>query len=320
MKKTERIYLFVRGIQTWFPAHKRKLPWRDLQVADRDQRAYLVLVSEIMLQQTQVPRVIVLYKNFIQKFPDLKALSKASNAEILIAWRGLGYNSRALRLRDAARIILEEFQGHVPDSMEDLRSISGIGEYTASAVRNFAFGIPTPCLDTNIRRILQRFFYGMERENGEKNVSDAALVRLSGEVLLHALEQGFTCADWYAALMDFGSLVCTKNAPKWEKFNTDLKTSCLTYGKQKIRTKNVNKKKEPGREMAGKYVPNRIFRGRIIEVLRHTRTGCSFDDIGREIAIDWSLGDHQKWLQLLLQKLEKDQMITVKKTKYFLLQ
>lgn len=276
-----------------------------------------MLISEVMLQQTQVPRVIILYKKFIQKYPDLKALSEATNAEILIAWRGLGYNSRALRLRDAARIMMEEYEGVIPDGIEELLSISGIGAYTASAVRNFAFGIPTPCVDTNIRRILQRFFYGMESKDSKKNASEDTILRLSGEMLMSALEVGFSCADWYAALMDFGSLVCTKNAPKWESFNDDLRAACKGYGTQIKRTKNVNKK-EKGRTIAGKHIPNRIFRGRAIEALRDAKNGLSFDEIGRTIAIDWTMGDHEKWLIALLEKLENNQMIQHKRQKYLL--
>jgi A/G-specific adenine glycosylase len=317
MKRGERASLFVRGIGDWFPRHKRALPWRDLSEKDRDHRAYLVLVSEVMLQQTQVPRVVILYKNFIQKFPQMEDLSKASNADILTAWRGLGYNSRALRLRDAVRDILTHHAGRFPDTMEELTAIKGIGEYTASAVRNFAFGIPTPCLDTNIRRILHRFFVGPENPDGTWKRDDVFLLGLSGEIMIHALNAGFSCADWYAALMDFGSLVCTKNAPKWHLFNQDLKLSCMAYGRDIKRTKKLIKN-EPGREMAGRFVPNRIFRGRIVDQLRDAKEGLTLDQIGRAIAIDWNKSDHEAWLLQLLSKLTRENIVSAHGAKFSL--
>jgi A/G-specific adenine glycosylase len=314
-----------------------------LTINDPDQRAYLVLVSEIMLQQTQVPRVVVKYKEFVQRFPNLEALSKATNADILIAWRGMGYNSRALRLRDAARSILlrgsdteahssqlTAHNSHVqlfPTSMSELQSIPGIGHYTAAAIRNFAFNIPTPCLDTNIRRILHRFFVGPEKADGTWRKDDRYLLGLAGTVLKVALQQtnGFQgnrrqsldslvsldsldSSAWHAALMDFGSLVMTKNRPKWELLSPDLRSICKAYGKEIKRTKKLNKT-EPGREIAGRHVPRRITRGKVIDVLREHRTGLTIEDIGPHVAIDWSMGDHRAWLLDILQSLERDGLI-----------
>lgn len=329
MKESDRIHIFCDELWQWFAAHKRTLPWRDLKIADQNQKAYLVLISEIMLQQTQVSRVIILYKNFIHQFPHLKALSQASNKEILIAWRGLGYNSRALRLRDAAKTIVEKFDGQFPSSMEDLLSIKGIGHYTAGAIRNFAFGIPTPCLDTNIRRILHRFFIGPEKTDGTWKVNDRELLKLDEKILNVAmmpspptpLPRGEgsgngverNCANWYAALMDFGSLVCTKNNPKWELLTPRMASVCKSYGKKIVRSK--RKKAEPGRMMAGKLIPNRIFRGRIVETLRDAKKALDVERIGELAIADWPVEQPREWLVTLLEKLAKDGLIekTVKK-------
>ncbi len=309
MKTEERMTLFVRGIWDWFARHKRTLPWRDLRVKDADHRAYLVLVSEVMLQQTQVPRVVVLYKKFIQKFPRCEDLSRATNAEVLTAWRGLGYNSRALRLRDAARIICEEHDGRFPRTVDGLMAIPGIGHYTASAVLNFAFGIPAACIDTNVRRILHRFFIGPENADGTWKRDDRFLLKLSEQTLMKALEEGRgSSADWFAALMDFGSLVCTKNRPRWQEFSRDLRSSCIAYGKDIRRTKKLIKK-EPGRVVSGRHIPDRIFRGRIVEALRDAPRGLTLDDIGSHITVDWTMGDHRGWLSLLLAKLERDDLV-----------
>lgn len=317
MNRSERITVFCSELRRWFARHKRTLPWRDLSVKNIDQKAYLVLVSEIMLQQTQVSRVVILYKKFIQQFPHAQGLSKASNKEILIAWRGLGYNNRALRLRDAARMIVERFQGRFPTDMEELQSLPGVGHYTAGAVRNFAFGIPTSCMDVNIRRILHRFFVGIESPDGTWKASDAELLKISELTMIEALEQGMSCADFFAALMDFGSLVCTKHNPKWDELSPGMRSVCKAYGRTIDRTKKITKK-EPGRLMAGKFVPNRIFRGKVIEALRDAEKGLTLEEVGKRAIADWTMGDHQKWLDALLAALVRDRLIRRKRTLYTL--
>src|SRR3989338_5051578 len=109
MYHQQRIHTFVEEIWKWYSAHKRTLPWRDLEMSDDTERAYRVLVSEIMLQQTQVERVKIVYRNFLEQFSTIASLAHASNRDVLIAWRGMGYNSRALRLRDAARWIVARY-------------------------------------------------------------------------------------------------------------------------------------------------------------------------------------------------------------------
>lgn len=316
MTESERIGIFCTELWHWFERNKRTLPWRGIKEKDPDHKAYLILVSEVMLQQTQVSRVIILYKNFIQQFPHLQDLSKASNSEILIAWRGLGYNNRALRLRDAARAIVDR-GGKFPTDMGSLQELPGVGHYTAGAIRNFAFGIPTACLDVNIRRILHRFFVGPENADGMWKKSDTELLPLSEKVMIQALSmKRGSSAELYAALMDFGSIICTKNTPKWELMTKPMQSVCKSYGK-KI-TRKVMKKKEPGRMMAGRFVPNRIFRGKIVEVLRDAKKPLTLSEIGSQAVADWTMGDHKKWLAGLLEKLEADRILESKRGKYSL--
>ncbi len=180
MTRADRIAVFCDEIWMWFGNNKRSLPWRDLPDRDIENKAYKVLVSEIMLQQTQVSRVIISYKNFIQTFPHISVLAGASNREVMMAWRGLGYNNRALRLRDAAREIVTRKK--FPRGMEELQSLPGIGHYTAGAIRNFAFGIPTACMDVNIKRILHRFFIGIENSDGTYKVDESDLLVLAEKV------------------------------------------------------------------------------------------------------------------------------------------
>lgn len=388
MNRADRTRIFCTELKDWFAVHKRTLPWRDLKVKDRNHRAYLVLVSEIMLQQTQVSRVIILYKNFIQTFPTMKDLSKASNREVLIAWKGLGYNSRALRLRDAAKTVVDphpclsgrqarplprrgrgERNGRVffPESIEELLKLPGIGHYTAGAIRNFAFDLPTACIDTNIRRILHRCFVGSENDDGTWKKNDRYLLKLAEEILSVALEPppltpppgpegqpgegkvkvishpvdgeraaaseasrgrdrerghgDWTTADFHAALMDFGSLVCTKSNPKWQLMPLRMRPIFKAYGKRTVAgdfSRRLPSRREPGREVAGKFIPNRIFRGRVIDALREEERGLTLPEIGKRITLDWSFGDHQEWLMGLLEKLRKDELIELKAAKYAL--
>lgn len=319
MNRQERIRIFVDEIWSWYSRHKRTLPWRDLAVADDTQRAYMVLVSEVMLQQTQVPRVIPAFKAFMERFPALADLAKATNAEVIQQWKGMGYNNRAIRLRDAARIVLDRYHGTFPSGTADLLSIKGVGEYTAAAIRNFAFGIPTPCIDTNIRRVLHRTFVGPEREDGTWRKGDEYLMKLAAQVLaaaigeskdaLESLESGGVkaAADWHAALMDFGSLVCTKRSPKWDVCPLTKRGVMLASYKVKFSTKKLIKK-EPGREIAGKFTPNRIVRGRVVDTLRnHPR--LTLAQLGPHTCVDWSMGNHRAWLEDIIAGLVRDGIV-----------
>ncbi|MDP6562020.1 MAG: hypothetical protein QF793_03800 [Candidatus Peribacteraceae bacterium] len=321
MNRSERSSIFVEEIWQWYARHKRKLPWRDLCINDDTQRAYQIMVSEIMLQQTQVERVKIVYKDFLNRFPSIKDLSSASNKDIILAWRGMGYNNRALRLRDAAQQILKYEKRNTknessdfdirasgfPKGIRELQSLPGIGHYTAAAIRNFAFNLPTPCIDTNIRRILHRVFIGPENADGTWKKSDRDLLKIAGEVLDIAVESGDT-QNWHAALMDFGSLVCTKRSPKWDicpLTQKGIMKAAYMVPKYEIR----NTKTEPGRMVGSKHIPNRIFRGKVVEELRDSSKGLTIPEIGRRVCIDWDESEHMQWLESIITALKKDHLI-----------
>jgi len=320
MRRKERITGFVEGIWRWYSLHKRSLPWRDIEIDNDTERAYRILVSEIMLQQTQVERVKVIYVFFLQQFPTLQDLANASNREVILAWRGMGYNSRVLRLRDAARRIMEEFNGVFPKEMTALESIKGLGHYTAAAVRNFAFNMSTPCIDTNIRHILHRTFVGPERADGTWEKDDRFLLHIAEEVLKMAMDgqRNHDARNWHAALMDFGSLVQTKKNPRWDLCPLTakklMKATIKNFPRSQVRSPNP----EPGRKIAGRFVPNRIVRGRIVEALRDAPAGLSLDVLGRRIASDWSKARHRRWLQEILTRLRRDALVTERARKYVL--
>lgn len=185
----------------WYAEHGRAhLPWR--QSSD----AYGVVVSEFMLQQTQVDRALPKYRRFVERFPDFRALAAASQADVLRMWQGLGYNSRAVRLHALARAVLERFDGVLPAASEALRELPGVGPYTAAAVRAFAFNGDEPAMDTNVRRIVHRWLFGMEYP---ALASAAQLDERARELIPPGRGR-----DWNSAAMDLGASICTARAPK----------------------------------------------------------------------------------------------------------
>lgn len=312
MNRSDRINAFVRALHEWYGTHRRDLPWRDLWNLRENDRAYRVWISEVMLQQTQVSRVIGSYKKFIQEFPTVEMLAAATNAEILMAWRGMGYNSRALRLRDGAKEITMKHGGTFPHEFVDLIAIKGIGTYTAGAIRTFAFDLPTPAMDVNIRRIIHRTFVGPENVDGTWSADDKTLSGILRDVIDTWIAAGHRGSDLYSALMDYGSLVQTKNNPKWEIcVLTEKGVMKTTPKKWIVPTRGTTKEKlhkEPGRYVGTKYIPNRIFRGRIVEALRDHPKGLKLDEIGKWISPDYSQ-ELQPWLHGLIKKLAQEKMV-----------
>ena len=188
---------FARRLIRWYARHKRPLPWR------RTRDPYRILVSEIMLQQTQVSRVLPKYREFIRAYPSLEALARTSAREVRELWYPLGYNVRPLRLRAIARTVVQRYGGRLPASREALLSLKGVGPYTAGAVLTFAFGQPSPIVDTNVRRVLRRVFFG------GAPAPEATLWRLSGALL--PANDGY---DFNQAIMELGATVCTPRRPR----------------------------------------------------------------------------------------------------------
>jgi A/G-specific adenine glycosylase len=192
------------ALATWFAANARTLPWRG-----RGARPWPVLVSEVMLQQTPVVRVQPVFETWLARWPNPAALAAATPADVVRAWGRLGYPRRALRLRDAARMCVERFGGEVPAAYDDLRSLPGVGDYTAAAVASFAYGQRHPVLDTNVRRVLARLFDGRAYEPA------GAATSAERDRAVDALPVGpAAAARWNAAVMELGALVCTARAPR----------------------------------------------------------------------------------------------------------
>lgn len=186
----------------WFNSHGRPLPWRDREVTP-----WGVLVSEVMLQQTPVARVLPVWDQWMSRWPAPADLARAPQAQVLRTWGRLGYPRRALRLQQAAVVIAAEHDGVVPRSTEALRSLPGVGEYTAAAVMAFAHGRRAVVLDTNVRRVLERMIGGNALPAPTLTVAE----RDRAAALLPAADA--ESARWNAALMELGALVCTARSP-----------------------------------------------------------------------------------------------------------
>lgn len=189
----DRVRRMQRTLFRWYKVHGRhELPWRN------NPTPYRILVSEFMLQQTQVSRVVPKYIVFLEKYPTPRALAKASSADVLRAWSGLGYNRRAVHLHRAVAAVVSEHRGRFPRSNKQLRRLPGIGQYTAAALRVFAWNLDDVAIDTNVRRVLAHEFRLSGRVH-EKQLQELAW---------QSLPRG-RAREWHSALMDYGSAVTT---------------------------------------------------------------------------------------------------------------
>jgi A/G-specific adenine glycosylase len=185
----------------WYHANKRTLPWRG------HPSAYAVWVSEIMLQQTRVETVIPYFEKWMQMFPDIQALAKASERDVLNAWEGLGYYSRARNLHRAAKIVADQYRGEIPRDLDELRRLPGIGRYTLGAIASIAFGMDVPALDGNIKRVYARLF------DVEEPVDSSTGEKMLWEIAERNLPKGHA-GDYNQALMDLGATICVPRNPR----------------------------------------------------------------------------------------------------------
>ncbi len=186
-----KVRAFREKVYGYYDTRGRDLPWR------KKLNSYRVLVSEVMLQQTQVERVVEKYREFLAAFPDFASLAGAPTAKLLAVWSGMGYNRRALSLQALARLVISEHSGRLPPDHDKLLALPGIGKYTAGAVLAFAFNKPVVFMDTNIRRVyIHEFFHDRD------NIHDGELIPLIEQTM-----DRDNARKWYNALMDYGTLL-----------------------------------------------------------------------------------------------------------------
>lgn len=194
------------ALLAWFGQHARPLPWRGLPAGQRD--PYQVLVSEIMLQQTQVSRVTERFGQFVARFPTFAALAEASEGDVLGLWAGLGYYRRARLLHRAAQAVLQQHDGHMPRTLDAIRALPGVGRYTAGAIASIGFGLPEPLVDGNVSRVLLRL-EGRPLASDDPKATTLAWSR-AGELVKAASSPG----GFNEALMELGATVCTPMNPR----------------------------------------------------------------------------------------------------------
>jgi A/G-specific adenine glycosylase len=282
----------ISALLRWYRRDGRELPWRN------EKDPYRILVSEVMLQQTQVARVQTKYREFLREFPTFRRLAEARTSEVIRTWRGMGYNGRALRLHLLSKIIVREFGGKLPSDIESLRKLPGIGRYTAHAIACFAFRQQVPVVDTNIIRVLGRLY--PVQSNGA----------LPGPEIVWKLAAAHLprsdAHDWNQALMDLGATICTAARPRCEICPLrSLCPSAHAAPRMVLRRSRV----EPGRN----GIPNRIYRGKAIDILRDLKPGKSMSSLSlaRKIATDFSERD-RPWFRSLLESLERDGMVRMR--------
>ncbi|MEK7458585.1 MAG: A/G-specific adenine glycosylase [Patescibacteria group bacterium] len=322
----------------WFKSNGRVLPWREKDNPKAQQKAnskpygltlrdhslatyftnawhrdpYRVVISELMLQQTQVDRVLPKFKSFLKKWPTVNDLARAKLSEIMIEWQGLGYNRRARFLHEMAKIVMKDHKGVFPTTEQELLTLPGIGLYTARAMLAFAYGKDVGVVDTNIQRIFARLMLGCEPNDKHAQTKefvvmiDSAVPKGKGD-------------PWNQALMDFGALVCTGRSPKCEtcvlqhmcKANFDAKKVgkafyvelLLHQRKEKTFSTNSAKVKQPF------HTTNRYFRGRIVDKLREGSTHMQL--LRDYLTKNHSLTDKVRFGNII-EQLMKDKLITIR--------
>ena len=277
--------LYEKEITNWFKKNQRDLPWRKTD-------AWGVLVSEIMLQQTPVARVLPVYTEWMKRWPTPRDMAKASGGDVITAWGRLGYPRRALRLLECAKVISSDYNNRIPETEMELRKLPGIGEYTAAAIVAFAFKERSLVLDINIRRLFARAIDGVEVPTSSINKSErkdrAALIPTRNPHL------------WAAATMELGALICTAAKPKCEL--------CPIANQCRWRSLDYPKSDAPKRTQSWNGT-DRQCRGVIVQALRENKALSK-----KELSKLWSL---QPQFEKALVSLEKDGLITSPKKSYY---
>ena len=221
--------MITKKILYWYDNNKRTLPWRNKNSIK--QKEYFILVSEFMLQQTQVKTVVPYFNNFIKNIPNIQSLKKISEIKLLKCWQGLGYYSRAKNLKKSAKMIIDNYNGRLPDNFEELKKLPGVGDYTASAISAIVFNKPIIPLDGNIERVLKRILnLRTEEEIKKKNLHKKKKI----------FGQTSRSNDYVQALMEIGAQICKPKNPYCAK--CPITKNCLSFKRKDFEIKKKEKK------------------------------------------------------------------------------
>jgi len=221
--------IFRDSLLGWFAENQRDLPWR------RTYDPYHVWISEIMLQQTQMERGVEYFNRWMQRFPDPESIAKASERDVLKAWEGLGYYSRARNIIKTAALLVEKYDGNIPDSYDELIALPGIGPYTAAAIMSIAFNQPYPVVDANVERLFARF------DDVDHSMKDKA-VQKELHVVLKEIVNDTVPRDVNQALMELGALVCTPKNPDCPA--CPVQASCKAFSRGTVTERPVRRRRQ----------------------------------------------------------------------------
>ncbi len=277
-----QIKKFKETIWNYYKTSGRgNLPWR------KNINPYRVWVSEVMLQQTQVDRVVNFFNAWIKSFPTVKKLAEASQIQILKLWKGLGYNSRAIRMKKTAELIMHDYKGKFPNDYVLLQKLPGIGPYTAGAISAFANNQSVVIIETNIRRVFIHYFF-----NDETDVHDESILELVKKTLNTKNPR-----EWYWALMDYGSFLGRTLNIKGKKYNPNVQSK--HYTKQSKFTGS-----------------DREIRGKILEILLHANNNAIMNEKLQTEISDFS--KDEKRIAKIVNELHRDGFIEIAKNKILL--
>ena len=281
-----------RWLLAWYAREHRDLPWR------RTRDPYAVLVSEMMLQQTQAERVAPKFTEFMARFPNIAALAKASAGDVIRAWAPLGYNRRAVRLHRLAQRVAGEMGGRLPNNAGALQRLDGLGAYTAAAVACFAFGEQVAVVDVNVRRVMTRLFWG------DGSPTPREIAQRAQELLPRA-----RAYDWNQAVMELGAVVCLKRTPRCS--DCPVRRYCRAAPLLALGGGRVAETKAVYGAIPFKQT-RRYFRGRIVDALRALRPGGWLTLAQLGAAVKPSYGDDEAaWLTGMVAALEREGLVRV---------
>lgn len=303
MPTAQKRKVFQRELLRWYAVAGRTLPWR--QTHD----PYAIVVSEVMLQQTQVSRGLPKFIAWMKQFPTLEVLAQAPLSEVLAAWQGLGYNRRAKYLWLLAQTVVKEYGGIFPQTKEEILELPGVGPHTAGAIMSFAFGQTEPIYDTNALRVVGRVFKGfsvlpsLDQKQWTVLMQETVPTRKN----IFAFNQ---------ALMDLGAMVCTAKKPSCAA--CPLSSICSSYPAILSASSQQLRLTKPVKETLYFGQPRRIWRGKILRVLHaQSPQGLTLQQLGKQIQTDFTAA-RLPWLKSVVQLLEQEGMLRVQENRIVL--
>ncbi len=295
MDNVSKIKQIEEEVVRWYNKLGRDLPWRNTN------DPYSVLVSEVMLQQTQVDRVIPKFLEFLSVFPNLETLSRATIADVIKCWEGLGYNRRAVRLKRISEILVKGNYGEIPNEPDELKRLPGIGTYSANAIACFAYNKSVPLADTNIYRVLSRIVFGVTPPT-----------RSEIDTLLNQALPFKSPSDFFQGLMDLAAAYCRVNSPKCSE--CFLLNTCGAGVEFLKETKLNPKNSVPYYPRQKKFKGSRrYYRGLIVKLLRKLGNDeqIGIIDLGEIMELETSDNSQQEWLLSILEELRNEGLIDI---------